>query len=94
MLFAFKQKNIKPSRCRYDKQQKDNKKVTTRKLPVTNNKVFICTISLILPALFKEIPSTNYKLLVCIDTGKPDNSLVKQPRRTIGRTCRPHKNVD
>ena len=46
-----------------------NKKITTRKIPATNNvgRQF---------ALFQEIPVTNYKILVRTGTGTRDSSFV------------------
>ena len=43
-----------------------NKKITTRKIPATNNKILVCTGKLMQPALFSLIPATNYKTLVRI----------------------------
>ena len=37
-----------------------NKKIT-RKVVVVNNKIWVCSSSLMQPVFFKEIPATNYK---------------------------------
>ena len=42
-----------------------NKKIT-RKVVVVNNKIWVCSSSLMQPVFFKEIPATNYKILVFI----------------------------
>ena len=44
-----------------------NKKITTIKIPATNNKVLQF-------ALFQEIPATNYKILVGPGPGTRDSS--------------------
>ena len=49
-----------------------NKKITTRKIPSTNNKVLVCTGSL---RFSQEIPTTNYKIT---GTGTRDSSLLKR----------------
>ena len=71
-----------------------NKKITKKKIPQANNKILIRACFLIQPVFFKEIPTTNYKLLVCTGTGARNSSLFKQPARAIVRTCWTHKNVD
>ena len=43
-----------------------NKKITTRKIPATNNKVLVHTGSL---CFSQEIPATNYEILVGTGTG-------------------------
>ena len=48
------------------KMSQGNKKITTRKIPATNNKILVCTGKLMQPALFSLIPATNYKTLVRI----------------------------
>ena len=43
-----------------------NRKVKIRKMLARNNKVLVCNSgSLIQPALFQEIPATNYETFVC-----------------------------
>ena len=48
-----------------------NKKITTRKIPATNNKVLVRTGSF---HFSQEIPATNYKILVGTRTGTRDSS--------------------
>ena len=48
-----------------------NKKITTRKIPATNNKVLVHTGSL---RFSQEILATNYKMLVGTGTGRRDSS--------------------
>ena len=48
-----------------------NKKIITRKIPATNNKVLVRTGSL---HFFQEILATNYKILVGSGTGTWDSS--------------------
>ena len=50
-----------------------NKKVQSRKILVTNKEFLVCTHSLIQPTIFKEIPATNYEILVRTGTGTRDS---------------------
>ena len=54
-----------------------NKKIATRKIPATSKKIFIHSSGLIQLLLFKEILSTNYKILVGVGTGMQDSSFNK-----------------
>ena len=47
------------------------KKITTRKIPATNNKVLVGSYRQF--TLFQEIPATNYKILVRTGTSTQDN---------------------
>ena len=73
-----KQKNIKPSPGRYEKDMTKllqvNKNIT-RKYRQQIIKFWFVPVSFILPALFKETPATSYKNLVCAGTGTQDSSL-------------------
>ena len=53
-----------------------NKKIKARKVPATREEFFIPTGSLIQPALFKEIPATNYKILARTGAGTRDSSFI------------------
>ena len=54
------------------KMSQENKKVTTTKIPATNNTILVRTGSLIQLMLFKKIPATNYKILVRTGMGALD----------------------
>ena len=73
-----KQKNIKPSPGRYEKDMTKllqvNKNIT-RKYRQQIIKFWFVPVSFILPALFKETQATSYKNLVCAGTGTQDSSL-------------------
>lgn len=51
-----------------------NNKITTRNIPVTNNKILVLTGSLMQPALLREIPTTNYKFLIHAGTVSRDSA--------------------
>ena len=59
------------------KMSQENTKVATRKIPATNDKFGWYLYFLIQPALFQEIPATNYKILVRTGTGTRDSSKIK-----------------
>ena len=44
------------------KMLQSNKKIRTRENPPTNNKILVLIGTLRQPAIFQEIPATNYKI--------------------------------
>ena len=65
-----------------------NKKIKARKVPATKKEFLIRTGSLIQPALFKEIPGTNYKILVRTGTGTLDSLKIETQKEKLVETDR------
>ena len=63
------------------------KKITRRKITATNNESLVRTSSLIQPALFLKILTTNFKILVRTSTGTRGSSFNKTRKNMVKYSC-------